>query len=94
MSRFQVGDAVRIDDRVEKRHHRVPGYVKGHRGMVVRVCAEQGKPEVLASGDLGGPHVAVYRVRLKQRELWQDYHGTEDDSLDIEIYEHWLEPAH
>jgi nitrile hydratase len=32
-------------------------------------------------------------VRLKQRELWPDYEGPDDDSLVLEIYHHWLQPA-
>ena len=27
----------------------------------------------------------------KHQELWDDYEGKPDDSLEIEIYEHWLE---
>ena len=26
-----------------------------------------------------------------QKELWDDYEGKPEDSLEIEIYEHWLE---
>jgi hypothetical protein len=25
--------------------------------------------------------------------LWSDYSGPERDALELEIYEHWLEPA-
>jgi nitrile hydratase len=32
-------------------------------------------------------------VRISQNDLWNDYAGTEGDDLDIEIFEHWLEPA-
>ncbi len=92
MSRFQVGARVRIDDRTEARHHRVPAYVKGHCGEVVRVCRSQEYPETLAAGQLGGREVPVYRVRLRQDELWERYQGAPQDSLDIEIFEHWLEP--
>ena len=34
MPRFVTGDRVRISDRVESRHHRVPSYVKGRSGIV------------------------------------------------------------
>ena len=90
MSRFRVGDAVRIDARVEPRHHRVPAYVKGQRGEVVRICHAQGLPEELASGEVNGARVPVYRVRLRQSALWPGYAGSDSDTLDIEIYEHWL----
>jgi len=90
VSRFQIGDCVRIDARSETRHHRVPAYVKGQRGKVVRVCHSQGKPEELAAGDVDGVRVPVYRVRLCQSALWSNYVGGDGDTLDIEIYEHWL----
>jgi nitrile hydratase len=32
-------------------------------------------------------------VRFAQREVWPDYGGPATDTVDIEIYEHWLEPA-
>jgi nitrile hydratase len=32
-------------------------------------------------------------VRFLQREVWLDYRGARDDTVDIEIYQHWLEPA-
>jgi nitrile hydratase len=32
-------------------------------------------------------------VRIPQNRLWQDYDGTAGDDLDIEIFEHWLEPT-
>lgn len=90
MSRYQVGDRVRIDARGETRHHRVPAYAKGRRGQVVRVCHAQGLPEELAAGDVDGARVPVYRVRMRQSALWPNYAGSNDDTLDIEIYEHWL----
>ena len=90
MSRFQAGDSVRIDSRSEPRHHRVPAYAKGHRGRVVRVCRAEGLPEELAAGDLNGRRVPVYRVRLRQSDLWPSYAGAPNDTLDIEIHEHWL----
>ncbi len=35
----------------------------------------------------------LYRVRFAQRELWPDYVGSAADTVDVEIYQHWLEPA-
>ena len=26
-------------------------------------------------------------------EIWPDYHGPAHDTVDVDIYEHWLEPA-
>lgn len=89
---FQVGQRVRIADRTPPVHHRVPAYVKGHVGVIERVCGLHGEPEKFIRGD-GKPYRRIYRVRIPQNDLWHDYAGTERDKLEIEIFEHWLEPA-
>ncbi|MDE2476486.1 MAG: nitrile hydratase subunit beta, partial [Alphaproteobacteria bacterium] len=33
---------------------------------------------------------ALYEVRFRQKDLWPDYSGSDADTLDIDIYEHWL----
>lgn len=89
---FQVGQRVRIADRTPPVHHRVPAYVKGKIGLIERVCGLHGEPEKFIRGD-GKPAQRIYRVRISQGDLWSDYGGTERDSLEIEIFEHWLEPV-
>jgi hypothetical protein len=89
---FSVGQRVRIADRTPPVHHRVPAYAKGQIGVVERVCGRHGEPEKFIRGD-GKPAQRIYRVRIAQPELWQDYQGQDDDKLDIEIFEHWLEAA-
>jgi hypothetical protein len=32
-------------------------------------------------------------VRFLQREVWPDYRGSRDDTVDVEIFQHWLERA-
>jgi hypothetical protein len=32
-------------------------------------------------------------IRFQQRELWPDYRGPAADSLELEIFENWLEAA-
>lgn len=88
---FQVGQRVRISDRTPPVHHRVPAYAKGHVGIVERVCGLHGTPEEFIRGD-GEPKRRLYRVQIPQHELWRRYQGTLDDQLEIEIFEHWLEP--
>jgi nitrile hydratase len=89
---FSVGQRVRIADRTPPVHHRVPSYAKGHTGEVERVCGLHGDPEKFIRGD-GNPPQRIYRVRIPQKDLWADYSGTDRDNLEIEIFEHWLEPA-
>lgn len=92
-ARFQAGERVRIDTRAEPRHHRVPSFVKGHAGIVERVCGANPLPEQVAYADPDGETRTVYRVRLNQRDLWPDYGGAANDTLEIEIFEHWLKEA-
>ena len=90
--RFFIGQIVRIADRTPEVHHRVPNYAKGHLGVIERICKEHGRPETFIRGD-GAPMTRLYRVRIPQVHLWDDYAGNENDCLDIEIFEHWLEAA-
>jgi len=90
--RFTAGQRVRIADRTPPIHHRVPGYAKGHTGIVERVCGMHGQPEKFIRGD-GAPEQRLYRVSISQTDLWPAYSGALIDRLDIEIFEHWLEPA-
>ena len=89
---FRVGQRVRILDRTPRVHHRVPGYAKGSLGVIERVCGLHGEPEKFIGGD-GEPKRRIYRVRIPQSELWTNYEGPDRDKLEIEIFEHWLEPA-
>ena len=91
-SRFAKGQRVRIADRTPAVHHRVPSYAKGRTGIIERVCGLHPEPERCIRGD-GKPFQRIYRVTLPQTELWAAYHGSDGDKLEIEIFEHWLEPA-
>ena len=90
--RFAVGQRVRIADRTPRVHHRVPSYAKGRLGVIERVCGLHGEPEKFIRGD-GQPAQRLYRVTIPQADLWNSYAGSAQDRLEIEIFEHWLEPA-
>jgi nitrile hydratase len=70
----------------------VPAYAKGRVGVIERVCGLHGEPEKFIRGD-GEPRQRIYRVRIPQETLWPAYAGPSSDKLDIEIFEHWLEPS-
>ncbi len=91
--RFRDGDPVRVIHLGKSGHVRIPFYVRGKRGEVVRYCGSYLNPEDLAIGDTGGPVVDLYRVKFAQRELWPGDDQPEGDSLVIEIYDHWLEAS-
>jgi len=89
--RFNPGERVRVLDKFTIGHVRTPRYIRGKRGVVERICGEFRKPEELAYGRYAGEREPLYRVRFAQCEVWPDYVGAAEDTLDVEIYEHWLE---
>jgi hypothetical protein len=92
-ARFAPGDRVTVDKRYPKGHCRTPYYIRGKSGVIERICGKFANPEELAYGRDGLPKRPLYRVRFHQTEVWPGYHGTSDDTVDIEIFEHWLKPA-
>ncbi|MEO6022292.1 MAG: SH3-like domain-containing protein [Burkholderiales bacterium] len=90
---FHVGDRVTVREAFAPGHIRTPWYVRGHAGTVERLCGVFGNPEELAYGRSGLPRQPLYRVRFTQRDLWPDYAGQANDTIEIEIYQHWLEAA-
>lgn len=91
--RFQPGERVRVRWADPPGHVRTPRYIRGHTGVIERICGVYPNPEELAYARSGLPAQPLYRVRFVQRELWDDYAGSPQDTLDVEIYQHWLETA-
>ena len=92
-ARFAVGDRVAVRRAFPLGHIRTPYYARGAVGDVERICGDFGNPEELAFGRRDRPKQTLYRVRFDQTALWSDYDGPTGDTIDIELYEHWLEPA-
>lgn len=97
-ARFAVGARVRVafrdpPDTPRKPHLRTPFYIRGKEGEIERICGAFRNPEDLAYGGDGLPRRALYRVRFDQARVWGNYDGAAHDTVDVEIYEHWLEPA-
>ena len=91
-ARFAVGERVRVDDRTPPGHIRTPWYIRGKSGVVAAMVGAFADPEDLARGGDGLPERPLYRVRFRQTVTWPDYAGDGRDTVDIEIFEHWLEP--
>lgn len=89
--RFAPGAAVRVRADDHPGHHRTPRYLKGQRGVVVRLLGDERNPETLAYGKDGTPRVPVYQVRFAQGDLWPDYSGAPGDTLVADVFQHWLE---
>ena len=90
---FALGDRVRIVDLDKSGHVRTPIYVRGKTGTIDHCCGNFENPEDRAYGRVGRERIPLYRVRLRQRDLWPDFKGSESDTLVLEIYQHWLRPA-
>ena len=93
MSLFGVGDRVRVRGARPPGHMRTPWFVRGRAGVVSRQLGEYGNPEELAFGRDGLPKLPLYEVRFRQNDLWAQYQGAETDTIDVDLYESWLEPA-
>ena len=92
-SDFKQGDPVRVIDSHPPGHRRTPYYIRGKVGEIERVCGEFPNPEELAYGFDGLPKKTLYRVRFRQKDVWSDYSGPTEDTVDVDIYEHWLLPS-
>lgn len=90
---FADGETVRVLDLDKSGHVRTPRYVRGKTGRVARLLGGFKNPEDLAYGEYDKPEKPLYRVLFKQSDLWEGYEGNFDDTLVIDIYEHWLEGA-
>jgi hypothetical protein len=88
--RFQIGDQVQVDSRKPIGHCRAPLFIRGHTGTVVTIHGAYHDPERLAYHQPGLPVQALYKVRFKQTDLWPNYAGSEQDQLEIDVYENWL----
>ena len=91
--RFEVGQKVRVKAMYPPGHLRTPHYCRGKTGEVERVCGEFRNPEKLAYGDRDAEKLMLYRVHFRSADLWPDYDGGDGDSVELELYEHWIEPA-
>lgn len=86
------GQRVRVRPGHPPGHCRTPFYIRGREGWIERRVGRFGNPELLGYGLGADPKPMLYRVRFPLRDVWPDYGGTETDTLDVELYEHWLEP--
>ena len=90
MAEFAPGTRVRVREDFPVGHIRTPVYVRGREGVVTRNFGAFPNPETLAIGRDGLPKKALYEVRFRQADLWPGYKGGANDTLDMDIYEHWL----
>ena len=87
--RFAVGDRVQVRNLHPSGHTRLPGYVRGKRGVVSRVHQACVLPDTNAH-DQGECPEHLFSVRFSSSELWGD--GAESDSpVSVDLFDRYLE---
>ena len=84
------GQEVRVKRYAPPGHVRTPYYLRGKCGVVERVLGPFPNPEQLAYGHTPTP-TSLFRVRFSMSEVWGDEIENLGDSIEAEIYAHWLE---
>lgn len=85
-----MAERVRVRAMMPPGHVRAPAYLRGKQGVVERPLGAFHNPEQLAYG-LPAEKKPLYRVRFTMDELWGDAAENPGDTLDAELYDHWLE---
>jgi nitrile hydratase subunit beta len=88
---FAVGQPVRVRAAFPPGHIRTPYYTRGCVGTIESLAGLDPNPEHLAYGHYDQPPVLLYRVRFRQSALWPTYRGNPQDTVVVDIFEHWLE---
>ncbi|MGY4900940.1 nitrile hydratase subunit beta [Streptomyces sp. 900116325] len=85
---FAEGERVRAKNMSPTGHTRLPGYVRGHTGVVALIQPASVLPDTNAHFQGENPEY-VYSVRFDSRELWGA--DAEPFTLTIEMFESYLE---
>ncbi|MEO0751544.1 MAG: SH3-like domain-containing protein [Pseudomonadota bacterium] len=85
-----MAERVRVKAMMPPGHVRTPSYLRGKTGVIERELGPFGNPEKLAYM-LEAEKQPLYRVRFTMEEIWGTAAETPTDTLDAEIYAHWLE---
>ena len=86
---FAIGDPVRVRNLHPLGHTRLPRYVRGKRGVVMRFYGFQDGQDAQPPGVTAEPQ-AVYAVRFAASELWGDAAET-NSTVCIDMWESYLE---
>lgn len=85
-----MADRVRVKAMMPPGHVRAPAYLRGKTGEIERELGPFANPEQLAYG-LEAETQPLYRVRFTMAEIWGERAEHPADTVDAEIYGHWLE---
>lgn len=89
---LKPGDRVAVRQWAPPGHVRTPWYLRGREGVIERELGHFPNPEELAYGHRGTPK-PLFRVRFTMAEVWGAGAERPEDTVDAEIYAHWLTPV-
>ncbi|SEM99862.1 nitrile hydratase [Roseovarius tolerans] len=85
-----MAERVRVRTLTPPGHVRAPWYLRGKVGVIERPLGAFANPEQLAYG-LPAEEKPLYRVRFTMADVWGEGAEAPNDTLDAELYGHWLE---
>ena len=89
--RFAPGQAVRARNIHPAGHTRLPRYVRGRPGVILRSHGAHVLPDSRAMGKGDNPQT-LYTVAFSARELWGP-EAVARDKIHLDLWESYLEPA-
>ena len=87
--RFQIGDRARARHVHPEGHTRLPRYIRGKVGEIVRIYGAQDFQDHRPMSDHAGPQ-SVYAVRFDSREIWGES-AEPNSSVLLDMWEAYLE---
>ncbi len=85
-----MAEQVRVKTMMPPGHVRTPAYLRGKCGVIERELGDFANPE-RAAYRLKKEMQPLVRVRFLMSEVWGEAAENPTDTLDAEIYAHWLE---
>ncbi len=86
-----MAETVRVRSDMPPGHIRTPAYLRGKCGVIERTLGPFPNPEQLAYRH-AGDRLPLHRVRFTMAQVWGAQAENPDDTIEAEIYAHWLEP--
>jgi nitrile hydratase subunit beta len=87
---FEIGEKVRVKNEFVSGHVRMPAYIRGKVGVVVRVSPLYPFPDA-AGHSMQAPVEPTYDVRFRSQDLWPD---SCDEALNhVGVFQSYLEKA-
>jgi nitrile hydratase beta subunit len=90
-ARFALGQPVRTIGTAAAHHTRLPGYVRGKRGIIEGIHGTHVFADTHAQG-LGEQPQWLYTVAFDEKELW-GAEATQGSTVSVDAWEPYLEPA-